>query len=120
MITVYGIKNCDTCRKALKWLTSEQIEHRFHDVRADGLEEKTLSAWVSALGWESLLNRRGTTWRKLPDADKESVEEDTATKLMFENPTLIKRPVFDLGSDFLVGFKASEQETLRTQAKASG
>jgi arsenate reductase len=119
MITVYGIKNCDTCRKALKWLSAEQIEHRFHDVRDDGLEEKTLSTWVDALGWKPLLNRRGTTWRKLPDTDKESVDEAAATKLMFENPTLIKRPVFDLSDSFLVGFKASEQETLRKQAKAA-
>jgi arsenate reductase len=120
MITVYGIKNCDTCRKALKWLTSEQIEHRFHDVRADGLKENTLSAWVDALGWESLLNRRGTTWRKLPDADKEAVDETTATALMLENPTLIKRPVFSLSDGFLVGFKASEQKAIQNQAKATG
>lgn len=120
MITVYGIKNCDTCRKALKWLAAEQIEHRFHDVRADGLEEKTLSTWVGALGWESLLNRRGTTWRKLPDADKEAVDEAAAKKLMFESPTLIKRPVFDLSDGFLVGFKESEQEALRKQTKAAG
>ena len=66
MITIYGIKNCDTCRKALKWLQAEGIEHRYHDFRADGLEAADVTRWVSAVGWETLLNRRGTTWRKLP------------------------------------------------------
>ena len=113
MITVYGIKNCDTCRKALKWLKSEIIEHTFHDLRVDGLEEKTLSIWIETVGWETLLNRRGTTWRKLPETDRDGVTPGTAAALMLENPTLIKRPIFDTGAAYFVGFSEAEQEALK-------
>ncbi len=113
MITIFGIKNCDTCRKALKWLQAEEIEHSFHDFRADGLDAAELKSWVSAAGWETLLNRRGTTWRNLPEADKEGVDEVKAASLMQTNPTLIKRPVFDLGDDIVVGFKDAEQQRIR-------
>ena len=82
MITMYGIINCDTCRKALKWLQAEGIEHRFHDFRADGLEADDVVRWVGAVGWEVLLNRRGTTWRKLSEADKDGLDEAKATDLM--------------------------------------
>ena len=113
MITIYGIKNCDTCRKALKWLQAEGIEHRYHDFRADGLEAADVTRWVSAVGWETLLNRRGTTWRKLPDTDKDGIDEQKAAELMQANPTLIKRPVFDLGGKVVVGFKDAEQQQIR-------
>lgn len=113
MITVYGIKNCDTCRKARAWLDGENIEHRFHDVRADGLDRKTLDRWVAALGWETLLNRRGTTWRQLPEAEREGLAPDGAAALMLAHPTLIKRPVFDLNGSFLVGFSDAEKAALR-------
>ena len=113
MITLYGIKNCDTCRKARKWLEAEGIAHSYHDFRERGLDEKTLSAWVTAVGWETLLNRRGTTWRKLPEADRDALTPDSAAALMLENPTLIKRPVFDTGGAFLVGFSETEQEALK-------
>lgn len=113
MITVYGIKNCDTCRKALKWLASEGIEHQFHDFRVAGLEKEPLARWVGALGWETVLNRRGTTWRKLPEADREGLTPDSATALMLHNPTLIKRPVFDTGGSCMVGFSDSEQAALK-------
>ena len=113
MITVYGIKNCDTCKKALKWLTAEGIEHRFHDFRADGLDAADLARWAQAAGWEKLLNRRGTTWRKLAEADKDGVDAAKAETLMAANPTLIKRPVFDAGGQVLVGFSAAEQAALR-------
>lgn len=113
MITIYGIKNCDTCRKALKWLDAEAIAHRFHDFRADGLAPEDVTRWVDAAGWETLLNRRGTTWRKLPDADKDGVDEAKATSLMQANPTLIKRPVFDLGGEIVVGFKDAEQQRIQ-------
>lgn len=118
MITIYGIKNCDTCRKALKWLQAEGIEHRYHDFRADGLDAKMLDAWIAALGWETLLNRRGTTWRKLPDSDKEAVDETSARRLMAANPTLIKRPVFELEDGFAVGFKDTEQAAIRRAGSA--
>lgn len=113
MITVYGIKNCDTCRKALKWLAAEGIEHRFHDFRVDGLDANSLSAWVKAAGWEKLLNRRGTTWRNLPDAEKDGVDEAGAETLMAANPTLIKRPVFEADGQVLVGFGDAEQAALK-------
>ena len=113
MITIYGIKNCDTCRKALKWLQAEGLEHRFHDFRANGLGADDLRSWIDAAGWETLLNRRGTTWRKLPDADKDGVDEAKAASLMQANPALIKRPVFDLGGDIVVGFKGAEQQRIR-------
>ena len=113
MITIYGIKNCDTCRKAIKWLKAEGIEHRFHDFRVAGLDEATVASWAAELGWETLLNRRGTTWRKIPEADREGVDGASASKLMTDNPTLIKRPVFDLGPSRIVGFSDSAQTALR-------
>ena len=116
MITVYGLKNCDTCRKARKFLEAEGMEHRFHDLRADGLEAKDLKKWVSAVGWEVLLNRRGTTWRGLPEKDKEGVGQAEATKLMLAHPALIKRPVFEHAGGVTVGFGAAEREALQNSA----
>jgi Spx/MgsR family transcriptional regulator len=113
VITVYGIRNCDTCRKARKWLEDEGIEHRFHDFRADGLDRKTLAGWVNELGWETLLNRRGTTWRQLPETDREGLAPDSATALMLQHPTLIKRPVFASGGGTLVGFTKAEMAALK-------
>jgi len=104
MITVYGIKACDTVRKALKWLEAEGIEHTFRDFRVDGLESATLQRWVDVLGWESVLNKRSTTWKNLPDADKSDLNAARAINLMVAHPTLIKRPVFEIGSLILQGF----------------
>jgi len=104
MITVYGLKNCDTCRKARQWLDGQGIAHRFHDLRADGLDETTVAGWVTELGYETLLNTRGTTWRGLPEAARANVDAAKATRLMHAHPALIKRPVFDLGGKRLVGF----------------
>lgn len=112
MITVYGIRNCDTCRKARKWLDDKGIAHRFHDFRADGLEEATVAGWVTELGDEILLNRRGTTWRNLPEGEKARAEGAGAAAVMAANPTLIKRPVFDLGDRRLVGFAKETQAAL--------
>lgn len=116
MITVYGIANCDTCRKARRWLDGEGIAHRFHDFRADGLDAKMLAAWVTALGWETLLNRRGATWRNLPEAARDGLTPATATALMLRHPTLIKRPVFAAGGAVLVGFSKAEMDTLKARA----
>ena len=113
MITVYGLKNCDTCRNARKWLKAEGLDFTFHDVRADGLTEETLSGWIRALGWETLLNRRGTTWRKLPDDEKEGVDEARAKALMLSQPALIKRPVFEKAGQVIVGFKDAEKVALK-------
>lgn len=112
MITVYGIKNCDTCRKALKWLTEVGLEHRFHDLRSDGLSAPVLSGWVNEAGWERLLNRRGTTWRKLPETERDGIDGASAEALMLAHPTLIKRPVFDVDNHIHVGFTDDQRTAL--------
>ncbi|MFK8028292.1 MAG: ArsC family reductase [Gammaproteobacteria bacterium] len=104
MITVYGIKNCDTVKKACNWLSTNNIDYQFHDFRKDGLTQAKIKQWTSKVDWEILLNRRGTTWRKLTDQEKESINKTNAIKLMGEQPTLIKRPVIEHSSDVLVGF----------------
>ena len=109
---VYGIKNCDTMKKARAWLEAEGIAYRFHDYKAQGIERARLEGWVKVVGWETLLNRAGTTFRKLPDADKKGITERGAINLMLDQPSMIKRPVLEIGSRLLVGFKpASYQET---------
>ncbi len=104
MTTLFGIRSCDTCRKALKWLDEQGVSHRFHDLRTDGLAMPMLDQWIAALGWEALLNRRSTTWRGLDDADKAGIDEASARELMLANPTLIKRPVFAVEGQIIVGF----------------
>ena len=111
MITLYGIPNCDTCRKARKWLNAAGIEHRFHDFRKDGLEAGAVAAWSVELGLDMLVNRRGTTWRKLADNQKARLDSEP-TRLLLEIPTLLKRPVIDLGDRRLVGFESSVISTL--------
>ena len=113
MIIIFGLKNCDTCRKARKWLDMEGLEHQFKDVRADALSAETIAGWISAVGWEILLNRRGTTGRRLSDADKHAVDADKAQALMAEHPALIKRPVFEVSGKVLVGFKEDVQANLK-------
>ncbi|MBL4576237.1 MAG: ArsC family reductase [Opitutaceae bacterium] len=112
MITVYGIPNCDTCRKAKKWLKDQDLAHEFHDFRKDGLTRDVVDGWVKDVGWEILLNRRGTTWRKLPESDKVDLDAASAAALMTANPTLIKRPVFEVADAIEVGFKADVQAAL--------
>ncbi len=109
---VYGLKNCDTCRKALRWLDANGIAYSFHDIRQAGLGEADIAHWAGKAGWESLLNRRGTTWRGLPDAEREGVDEARAVRLMAAHPALMKRPVFVLDGDVLVGFDAAVQARL--------
>lgn len=118
MIVVYGLKNCDTCRKALKWLDAKGIAHRLLDVRDDGVAADQISAWTSALGWETVLNRRSTTWRQIPESEREGLNEDRAVALMAKHPTLIKRPVIDTGRTFLVGFTKDTEAALSALAKA--
>ncbi len=113
MIVIHGLKNCDTCRKALKWLTAEARDHRFHDLRADGLDATMIDRWSAAVGWQTLLNRRGTTWRNLPESETTEITEARAKTLMLAHPALIKRPVFEtLDGRVIVGFKAEEQAVL--------
>lgn len=104
-ITIYGIPNCDTMKKARSWLESNGIDYTFHDYRKQGLEPERLDGWVEKLGWEVLLNKAGTTFRKLPDADKQGIDAGKAKALMLAHPTMIKRPVLNLGGRLLVGFK---------------
>jgi len=112
MITIYGIKNCDTMKKAMKWLTDNGVEYEFHDVRKQGLELSQIQSWVKELGWEILLNRRGQIWRKVDEKIRDNIDENSAIELMQQDAGIIKRPVLDLGSKRVVGFKADEYASL--------
>ena len=101
---MYGIRNCDTIKKARAWLDARGIAYDFHDYKLAGIDEGRLRGWAAELGWEKLLNRAGPTFRKLPDAEKEGLDEDKAVALMLAQPSMIKRPVLDLGDRRLVGF----------------
>jgi arsenate reductase len=104
-ITIYGIKNCDTMKKARAWLDDRGVAYAFHDYKASGIERAKLEGWAAKAGWEPLLNKAGTTFRKLPDADKENLNEKKAIALMLAQPSLIKRPVLEAGRELLIGFK---------------
>ncbi|WP_320818943.1 ArsC family reductase [Thalassolituus sp.] len=112
MITLYGIKNCDTMKKARTWLDDAGVAYEFHDYKKDGLPAVLLDAWLASPGWDALINRRGTTWRKLPDDVKEAIDETSARAIMLENPSIIKRPLLDTGSTRHLGFKADEYKHL--------
>ncbi len=108
-ITIYGIKNCDTMKKARAWLDKHKVDYAFHDYKTAGIERAKLEGWAKKAGWETLLNRAGTTFKKLPDKDKEGVTEKKAITLMLAQPPMIKRPVLELGGGkVLVGFKPDE------------
>ena len=104
-IALHGIRNCDTMKKARAWLDTHQVDYVFHDYKTAGIDADRLQRWCRELGWETLLNRAGTTFRKLPDADKQGLTERKAIALMLAQPSMIKRPVLDLGKQQLVGFK---------------
>lgn len=111
MITMFGIKNCDTIKKARKWLDAEGIEYQFHDYKKDGLSPELLASWVNDLGYEALVNKRGTTWRKLPDDVKDSIDEASAIEIMLENTSIIKRPLLsDDANNKILGFKAEQYQ----------
>ena len=112
MITIFGIKNCDTMKKARSWLESHKIPHDFHDYKTEGIDEATLQGWVKKVGWEVLVNRAGTTFKKLPDADKERITEKKAIALMLAHPSMIKRPVLNAKGKLTVGFKPEEYDKL--------
>jgi arsenate reductase (glutaredoxin) len=103
--TLYGIKNCDTVKKARAWLDAKSVSYAFHDYKAEGIDRARLEGWARDVGWETLLNRAGTTFRKLSDADKADIDESKALALMLDQPSMIKRPVLDFGGRILVGFK---------------
>jgi arsenate reductase (glutaredoxin) len=104
-ITIYGIKNCDTMKKARSWLDDRDVAYSFHDYKAAGIERGVLEGWTRKVGWETLLNRAGTTFRKLPDAKKAGLDEGRAVALMLAQPSMIKRPVLDVSGALIVGFK---------------
>jgi arsenate reductase len=105
MVTIYGIKNCDTMKKARAWLDAHKVAYQFHDYKTQGIDRAGLEKWTKTLGWEILLNRAGTTFRKLPDKDKADLTEKKAIALMLDQPSMIKRPVLEKGAKLLVGFK---------------
>ena len=112
MVIIYGIRNCDTVRKALKWLEANHIEHQFHDFRKDGVDGERFTAWAKELGLDVLINKRGPSWRKIPEQRREDLDIPRAVELMLETPTIIKRPVLDLGDRRVVGFKEADYHSL--------
>ncbi len=110
VVTIYGIKNCDTMKKARAWLEAHGVAYGFHDYKSAGIERGVLEGWAREAGWEVLLNRAGTTFRKLPDKDREGLTEKKAIALMVAQPSMIKRPVLDVGGRLLVGFKPEQYE----------
>ena len=111
-ITLYGIPNCDTVKKARAWLTEHGRGHAFHDYKKTGADPARLAGWAGQVGWERLLNRSGTTFRKLPDGDKADLDEPRALALMAANPSTIRRPVVEHDGGLLVGFKPDEWQVL--------
>jgi arsenate reductase len=109
-VTLYGIRNCDTMKKAWTWLDAAGVAYDFHDYRKQGVSREKLAAWSDRVGWERLLNRAGTTFRKLPEADREGLDEAKAIALMLAQPSMIKRPVLEAGGALLVGFRPAEYE----------
>jgi arsenate reductase (glutaredoxin) len=111
-VTIYGIKNCDTIKKARTWLDTKGVAYRFHDYKAEGIDAASLTRFVDALGWETVLNRAGTTFRALPDADKQALDAGKAIALMLAQPSMIKRPMLDRDGALTAGFKPEIYETL--------
>ena len=111
--TIYGIKNCDTMKKARAYLDKKGVAYDFHDYKVQGVAREKLEGWAKKAGWEALLNRAGTTFRKLPEQDKEGLTEKKAIALMLAQPSMIKRPVLEAGSKLLVGFKPEDYAGLK-------
>jgi Spx/MgsR family transcriptional regulator len=111
-VKIYGIKNCDTMKRARTWLEGHKVDYDFHDYKSAGIDRPMLEGWAKKVGWEVLLNRAGTTFKKLPDADKESLTEKKAIALMLAQPSMIKRPVLEAKGKLTVGFKPEEYKNL--------
>ncbi|WP_340159385.1 ArsC family reductase [uncultured Hoeflea sp.] len=109
-VTIYGIRNCDTMKKARAWLAEHAVEAEFHDYKASGIDQAHLERWCSEAGWETVLNRAGMTFRKLDDADKQDLDQEKAIALMLAQPSMIKRPVLEAGDRIIVGFKPDRYE----------
>lgn len=115
MITLYGIKNCDTVKKARRWLEQHGVDYHFHDVREDGLEAESVEAWLDELGWEQLLNKRSTTWKQLDTALRDTMDDQSARGAILDYPTLIKRPLLDTGHERFTGFSADKYQSIFNQ-----
>ena len=115
MITLYGIKNCDTVKKARKWLELHGIEYQFHDFREDGLESDAVEAWLAELGWENLVNKRSTSWKALDEQARQNMDEASALPAILAQPTLIKRPLMDTGHERHTGFSAASYQKIFNQ-----
>lgn len=111
-VTIYGIKNCDTMKKARTWLDKKGVAYEFHDYKTAGIDRARLESWASQIGWETLLNRSGTTFRKLPEKDREGLDERKAVALMQAQPAMIKRPVLDVEGKLIVGFKPDRYDEI--------
>jgi arsenate reductase len=109
-VTLYGIPNCDTVKKARQWLDGKGLAYTFHDYKKHGADPDRIAGWVEQAGWEKVLNRAGTTFKKLPDADKQGLDADKAVRVMAANPSAIKRPIVEHPGGLLVGFKEAEWE----------
>lgn len=107
-LTIFGIKNCDTMKKAMKWLDDNGVAYHFHDYKKEGVPEAALKQWLDALGWETVINKRGTTWRKLDDETKDTMDAKKAVSVALENPSLIKRPILQNDKILTAGFNADE------------
>ena len=112
MIKLYGISNCDSVKKARKWLDNKNLEYEFHDYKKLGVPEKNLKQWVKKFGWETVLNKRSTTWKKLDDKTRQNLNEHSAIRIMLENPSSIKRPVLIDNNKLIIGFKEAEYQSL--------
>ncbi len=112
MIMLYGIRNCDACRNASKWLTQHGVQHQYVDIREDGLSEALLGHWQESVGSEALLNRRSITWRKIPESDRDDLSDTGTRELILNYPTAMKRPILDLGTRVVLGFDESVYDEL--------
>jgi Spx/MgsR family transcriptional regulator len=112
MLTLYGIPNCDTVKKARAWLAASGMDYRFHDFKRDGLPEARLRSWAAELGWQDLINRQGTTWRKLPPEQRHGLDQDGAIRLMLALPSIIRRPVLDTGEARHLGFSDTRYQEI--------
>lgn len=112
MITLYGIKNCDTVKKARKWLEEHRVDYQFHDFRVDGLDEEDVKAWLGELGWQNLVNKRSTSWKALDEEARQSMDETAALAAIMAQPTLIKRPLLDVGHERHTGFSAANYQKI--------
>ncbi|MEJ7932952.1 ArsC family reductase [Sphingobium sp. AN558] len=118
MITMYGIKNCDSIKKARNWLDNERVSYNFHDYKVSGVDKAKLEDWVMEHGWETILNRSGTTFKALDSGDRAHIDADKAILLMITNPSMIKRPILDTGRETIIGFKATTYENALQGVKA--